>query len=211
MDNLLLSCCYGMGIGTARSLKTALPYCVRAALSGDIPALLTSLTLFDICQQTCTQEIKRLEDESKLPLSVQISRWKTGNWGQIQPRYELPSEGEIVPSIFSSTPAARKLCNTYSTIRRKLALMICSVCGSSDGIDQDKGRGWELLHNLMEHVETMRIEYEFGTIGTVCLLVLYLTRQETMISYVRRFLLQIPMGIQFFIMQRQAFAGINWN
>jgi hypothetical protein len=171
MDNLLLSCCYGLGIGTARSLKTALPYCVRAALSGDIPALLTSITLFDICQRTYTQgELNSWDDGELKVLPVEISGWKDENREPVQLRYEhtcgVETRSSLVPTIFNSTPAARSLCDTYSTIRQKLAIMTCPVCGSSDDIDENR-RGWQLLHNLMEHIETKRIEYEFGTIGTV--------------------------------------------
>jgi hypothetical protein len=97
-DNLLLSSCYGLGMGTTRSPKAALSHSIRAALRGDLSALLTSISLFDVLQtysQVAEYDLKS------------IARWKEGHWDIDYGSTETTRCSSILPSIFDTTPCGK--------------------------------------------------------------------------------------------------------
>jgi len=139
-DMLLLSCCYGMGIGTALDLAKSMTSCVKAGLNGYIPAILTTVSLFEACRQanlggefriesmTCHQiasyEVSELE--------TIIERWTLGDWGEasIHGLDKVNSQHHcrlMLPRAFTETPAARRLCLIYPRIREKICTRSC-IC-----------------------------------------------------------------------------------
>ena len=111
-EKLLLSCCYGMGIGTSPDLVKALYWVVQAGKDGNLSAILTSIGLYDA---VAGMPLEQVEEGDQL-LHALIERWKNCNWGQPSSfstlRYNLHP---IIPDLFHQTPAARALChNNYS-------------------------------------------------------------------------------------------------
>src|SRR5208282_5446392 len=108
--------------------------CVKAALNGYIPAVLTSISLFDACRQAEAEfrlvRPDQLGSDEEPDLAPIIERWREGDWeATIDCVHKVDAETGCrltLPRAFTETPAARRLCGKYATIRAKLCTRTCT-------------------------------------------------------------------------------------
>lgn len=167
-DMLLLSCCFGMGIGTARDEHRALGYCVKAGLNGYIPAILTAVSLFDVYQQS-TQARSGAQltmhdgfaGLTLLDLETIIEKWKNSKWDDafidsLSEADKVTDCRATLPIAFTQTSAARGVCRKYLDIGTKIYATTCTCTGRLEGkMDMLDGRcGWQLLNVLAYQLES---------------------------------------------------------
>ena len=178
-DLLLLSCCYGMGIGTVRDEERALAYSVKAGLKGYVPAILTAVSLFEVYQPSKERQSgvqgAKFEEFAGFPmveLQAIIQRWKDGNWDgeSIQSLNEIDTARQCGPSLpmaFTETSAARRMCRSYSNIRAKICTVPCTFQGvlAERMHSLHSGCGWQLLDVLASKVQ-VQASGDIFTIGS---------------------------------------------
>ena len=172
-----------MGIGTARNSEKALQFCVYAGLLGNIPSRLTSISLFEAYREENLRAATTLplqsSDQSARLMIEAIEGWIDGSWepttvdslAQVQTVNDCQL---ILPSSFSETPAASRLCKINSAIRKKLSSVVTCTCDyiCSQSFVQlpptespYKYCGWYLLKQMKEHFQAIILQQETGETG----------------------------------------------
>lgn len=180
---ILLSCCYGMGIGTTADIERALVYSVYAGYRGETSAILTSIALFDAFQhiqpqnnlKLCRNQLGDADSVEELAFETLINRWRNGQWeaatradrGLVED-YDVECQLKL-PAAFDAAPAATILCHKYPAIRDKIWTRSCA-CSQRQALKARATHGscgWDLLDHIWEVVETLGLELEFGAGGTI--------------------------------------------
>ena len=166
-----------MGIGTTSNLEKSLASSVKAALDGYIPAILTSISLFEACRQarpgTESVNPERFAGDEELDLAPIIERWMEGDWEEAAIDCLSKDETETscrltLPRAFAETPAARRLCGKYKAIRAKLCTRTCTCIPQLVHDQVVPPRiicGWQLLKELATSVERIMFHKEVGSDG----------------------------------------------
>ena len=165
-----------MGIGTTPNLEKSLASCVKAALNGYIPAVLTSISLFEACRQAEAEfrlvRSDQLGSDEEPDLAPIIERWTEGDWeATIDCVNKVDSETGCrltLPRAFTETPAARRLCGKYATIRAKLCTRTCTCIPQLVHDKVESSRiicGWQLLSELAGCLQRITLHREVGSAG----------------------------------------------